>query len=139
VANEVINALVYLFDLLLVSLVRLFHRGADGRALAVSVLEGLVLHLNGDVALLEKGQRGVVDAVLPFSKIHQFEEIILQNLGPLFLHVDLLRVPIAKLAVVNPQLRFRIARKSQDILAIWTGIAKGAFTVLYCVFVHSFA
>ena len=99
--DQIINALIDLLQLLSIPQVGLLHAGPNGGTFIVGVLEGLVLHFDGDVGLFEEGECGVVDAVLSFTQVDQFEQIILQDFGALFFHIDLLGIPVAKLAVVD--------------------------------------
>lgn len=107
--DQVIDPLVDLLQLLSIPEVGLLHAGADGGAFIVGILEGLVLHLDGDIGLFEEGEGGVVDAVLSFAEADQLEEVVLQDLGALFLHVDLLRIPVAELAVVDVELALGVS------------------------------
>jgi hypothetical protein len=130
VLDEVIYPLVDLLELLAVPKVGLLHGGADGGAFIMRILKGLVLHFDGDVGLLEEGEGGVVDPVLAVTQVDQFEEVILEDLGPLLLHVDLLGVPVAELAEVDEKFGLGVAREGEDVLAVGTGEAEGAPAVL---------
>jgi len=68
----------------------------------VGVFVGLVFHLDGDVGLFEERLSGVVDSVLVFPEVGQFEEVVLQDLCSIFLHVYLFGAPVAELAEVDP-------------------------------------
>lgn len=63
----------------------------------------------------------------------------MKNLGPFFLHVDLFRIPIAKLTVIYPILRLGITREGQHILTVRTSKAKSTFTVFDSALIHAFA
>lgn len=99
----------------------------------------MVLHFYGDVGLFEESEGSVVNAGLSVSQVCQFEEIVLQYLSSFLLHVDLLRVPVAKLTVIDPQLGLGIARESEHILAVGTGKTESALAILDSIFVHSLA
>lgn len=127
--DQIINALVDLLELLSVPKVGLLHAGPDGRAFIMGILERLVLHFDGDVAFFEEGERGVVDAILAFTEVDQFEEIVLEDLGTLFFHVDLLGVPVAELAEVDVQLALRVSGEGEDVLAVGAGEAEIASAI----------
>jgi hypothetical protein len=63
----------------------------------------------------------------------------LQYFRPLLLHVDLLRVPVAKLAEIYPQLALGVAGQGEHVLAVRAGEAKGASAILESALVHAFA
>jgi hypothetical protein len=72
----------------------------------------------------------VVNLVLALPQTRQLKEVILQNLGPLLFHVDLFRVPVTKLAKVDPTLSLWIFGQSQDTVAIGTRETERTFAVL---------
>lgn len=137
--DDVLDALVDFLQLLLILEMRLFHRRAYRWPLVMGVLERLILGLDGVVCFLEKGKGCIVYAIFSISQAGKLEEVVLEDFSPFFLHVDLLSIPIAKLTVIDPILRLRVTRESQDILTIRTGKAKGALAVFDSALIHPLA
>jgi len=139
VLDQVVDAFIDFLELLPVPQIGLLHGWANGGTFVVCVLEWLILHLYGDIGLLEKSESRIIDSILCVPKAGQFEQIILKDLRSFLLHVDLLGVPVAKLTEIYPQLALGIPRESEHILAVGTGEAKGAPAVLERALVHALA
>jgi hypothetical protein len=139
VPDEGFDGLVDFFELLLVLDAGLFEGGPDGGAFVVGVLVGLVLHFDRYVRFLEVGLGGVVYLVLVVPQARQLEQVVLQDLRPFLLHVDLLRAPVAEVAQVNPQLRLRVLVLAENALAVRARKAELALVVLDGALGHAFA
>ena len=97
----------------------------------MGILVGLIFHFDGDIGLFEEGLRGVVNSVLVLPQIGQFKEVVLEDLGSFFFHIDLFGAPVAELAEVDPQSGFGVFAEDEDALAVGAGETVGAF-VVFC-------
>lgn len=65
--DDIFDTLIDLLQLLFVLHMRLFHRRTYRRSLVMSVLERLILSLDGVVSFLEEGKSSIIDPILRIS------------------------------------------------------------------------